>query len=155
KGFGPAVAEELSRMTGLTFEAAPDAFAALSANDALGHAHGGLKALATVLFKLANDIRLPASGPRAGPGRPTIPENEPGSSIMPGKVNPTQCEMLSMVCVQVLGNDVVVGLAGASGHLQLNVYRPVLAHAFLQSCRLLDDAMDGFKRHCVDGLEPN
>jgi fumarate hydratase class II len=118
-------------------------------------AHGALKTLAAALFKIANDIRLLASGPRSGFGELRIPENEPGSSIMPGKVNPTQAEALTMLCVQVLGNDVAIGIGGASGHLELNVYKPMLIHAFLQSARLLADGCRSFEEHCVRGIEPD
>lgn len=154
-GFGSAVADLLAQETGLPLVSAPNKFEALAACDALVHAHGALKTLAVSLMKIANDVRWLASGPRSGLGELTIPENEPGSSIMPGKVNPTQCEALTMACVQVLGNDVAVGLAGASGNFQLNVYRPVLIHNFLQSVRLLADGMDSFERHCVRGIEPH
>lgn len=136
-------------------ESAPNKFEALASHDGLVHAHGALKTLAAALFKIANDVRWLASGPRSGLGEVTIPENEPGSSIMPGKVNPTQCEALTMVCCQVFGNDVTVSLAGASGAFELNVYKPVIAHAFLQSVRLLGDAVASFDRHCAQGLEPD
>ena len=119
------------------------------------YAHGNLKGLAAALMKIANDIRLLASGPRCGIGEITIPENEPGSSIMPGKVNPTQCEALTMAACQVMGNDVVVNFGGAQGHLELNVFKPLIANAFLQSVRLLGDGMASFEEHCVRGIEPN
>ncbi|HEX5738326.1 MAG TPA: class II fumarate hydratase [Hydrogenophaga sp.] len=154
-GFGRVVAALLAQETGLPLVSAPNKFEALAACDALVHAHGALKTLAVSLMKIANDVRWLASGPRSGLGELALPENEPGSSIMPGKVNPTQCEALTMVCVQVLGNDVVVSLGGASGNFQLNVFRPVLIHNFLQSVRLLADGMDSFERHCVRGIEPN
>ena len=154
-GFGDAVAEQLAQETGLSLVSAPNKFEALAACDALVHAHGALKTLAVSLMKIANDVRWLASGPRSGLGELTIPENEPGSSIMPGKVNPTQCEALTMACVQVLGNDVAIGVGGASGNFQLNVFRPVVIHNFLQSVRLLADGMDSFERHCVRGMEPN
>ena len=153
-GFGDVVAKLLADETGLPLVSAPNKFEALAACDALVHAHGALKTLAASLMKIANDVRWLASGPRSGLGELAIPENEPGSSIMPGKVNPTQCEALTMACVQVLGNDVSIGIAGASGNFQLNVYRPVLIHNFLQSVRLLADGMDSFERHCVKGIEP-
>jgi fumarate hydratase, class II len=152
---GARVAARLQELTGHAFVTAPDKFEALSAHDALVFAHGGLKTLAASLTKIANDVRWLASGPRAGLAEITIPENEPGSSIMPGKVNPTQCEALTMACAQVLGNDVAVNLGGASGNFQLNVYKPLIAHAFLQSTRLLADGADGFREHCVAGLAPN
>ena len=154
-GFGGAVAELLAQETGLPLVSAPNKFEALAACDGLVHAHGTLKTLAVSLMKIANDVRWLASGPRSGLGELAIPENEPGSSIMPGKVNPTQCEALTMACVQVMGNDVAVSLGGASGNFQLNVFRPVLIHNFLQSVRLLADGMDSFEHHCVRGIEPN
>jgi fumarate hydratase class II len=149
------VAARVAELTGQPFVTAPNKFEALSAHDALVFAHGGLKALAASLTKIANDVRWLASGPRAGLGEITIPENEPGSSIMPGKVNPTQSEALCMACAQVLGNDVAINLGGAFGNFQLNVYKPLLIHAFLQSTRLLADGADSFREHCVAGLEPN
>ncbi len=153
--FGAKVAAELDRATGLRFVTAPNKFEALAAHDALVHAHGALKGLAAAAMKIANDVRWLASGPRSGLGEITIPENEPGSSIMPGKVNPTQCEALTMACARVFGNDVTVTLAGASGNFELNVYKPVIADAVLQSLRLLADALRSFERHCIRGLEPN
>ena len=152
--FGADVAAELDRMTGLGFVTAPNKFAALAAHDAIVRAHGALKALAAALTKIANDVRWLASGPRSGLGELQIPENEPGSSIMPGKVNPTQCEALTMLCCQVIGNDVAVSMAGASGNFELNVYKPVMIHNLLQSVRLLDDGMRGFDKHCAQGIEP-
>jgi fumarate hydratase class II len=152
--FGADVAAELDRMTGLGFVTAPNKFAALAAHDAIVRAHGALKALAVALTKIANDVRWLASGPRSGLGELQIPENEPGSSIMPGKVNPTQCEAMTMLCCQVIGNDVAVSMAGASGNFELNVYKPVMIHNLLQSVRLLDDGMRGFDRHCAQGIEP-
>jgi len=152
--FGAQVAAELDRLTGLGFVTAPNKFAALAAHDAIVRAHGALKALAAALTKIANDVRWLASGPRCGLGEIAIPENEPGSSIMPGKVNPTQCEAMTMLCCQVMGNDVAVGMAGASGNFELNVYKPVMVHNLLQSIRLLADGMNGFDRHCAQGLEP-
>lgn len=150
---GRAIAH-LAQWTGLPFVAAANRFEALGAKDALVFAHGTLKTVAASLFKIASDVRLLASGPRCGIGEIAIPENEPGSSIMPGKVNPTQAEALTMASVQVLGNDVTVGVAGMSGHLQLNAFMPVIAHAFLQSARLLADGCDSFREHCAAGLEP-
>ncbi|MCC6334420.1 MAG: class II fumarate hydratase [Myxococcales bacterium] len=155
KGFAEAVAAELALLTGLPVVSAPNKFEALSTCDALVHLHGALKGLATTLFKVASDVRLLASGPRAGLGELTVPENEPGSSIMPGKVNPTQCEMLTMACARVQANDVAVTLGGANGQLQLNVFRPLVIDAVLQSCRLLSDGMDGFRAHLVQGLQVN
>jgi fumarate hydratase class II len=152
--FGADVAAELDRMTGLGFVTAPNKFAALAAHDAIVRAHGALKALAAALTKIANDVRWLASGPRSGLGELRIPENEPGSSIMPGKVNPTQCEALTMLCCQVIGNDVALSMAGASGNFELNVYKPVMIHNLLQSVRLLDDGMRSFDRHCAQGIEP-
>ena len=153
--FAVRVAAELERMTGLGVVTAPNKFEALAAHDAIVHAHGALKTLAAALTKIANDVRWLASGPRCGLGEILIPANEPGSSIMPGKVNPTQCEALLMVCGQVFGNDVAVGWAGASGNLQLNVYKPLLAYNFLQSARLLTGAMRSFEQHCASGIEPD
>ena len=155
QGYAERVAGELARLTGLPFVTAPNKFEALAANDALVHAHGTLKGLAAALFKVANDVRWLASGPRSGIGELTLPENEPGSSIMPGKVNPTQCEALTMLCAQVMGNDVAIGLGGASGNFELNVFKPLIIHNFLQSCRLLGDGMSSFREHCVVGIEPN
>ena len=155
KGYAERVAKEIASLSGLPFVTAPNKFEALAANDALVHAHGALKGLAASLFKIANDVRWLASGPRSGLGEITIPENEPGSSIMPGKVNPTQCEALTMLCAQVLGNDAAIAVGGASGNFELNVYKPLLIHNFLQSCRLLADGMRSFREHCVDGLEAN
>lgn len=152
--FGARVADRLSILTGYPFVTAPNKFEALSAHDALVSAHGSLKTLAVGLTKLGNDVRWLASGPRAGLAEIEIPENEPGSSIMPGKVNPTQVEALCMVCAQVFGNDVAMTWGGASGNFQLNVYKPLLVHNFLQSARLLADSMDSFRIHCVDGLRP-
>ncbi|MGZ5182900.1 MAG: class II fumarate hydratase [Ramlibacter sp.] len=154
-GYAEKVAQELARLTGLPFVTAPNKFEVMAAADALVHAHGALKTLAASLFKIANDVRWLASGPRSGIGEISIPENEPGSSIMPGKVNPTQCEALTMVCCQVFGNDVAVNFGGASGNFELNVYRPMIAHDFLQSVRLLADGMRSFNDHCAVGIEPN
>ncbi|MEW6312962.1 MAG: class II fumarate hydratase [Pseudomonadota bacterium] len=151
--FGGRVSAELARQSGLPFRSAANKFAALSAHGALAAAHGALKTLAMALFKIANDIRWLASGPRSGLGELRIPENEPGSSIMPGKVNPTQCEALSMICCQVFGNDAAIGIGGASGNFELNVYKPLLAHDFLQSLRLLADGMASFEQHCARGIE--
>jgi fumarate hydratase class II len=153
--FGDRVAAELARLTGLPFVSAPNKFEALAANDALVHAHGALKTLAASLTKIANDVRWLASGPRSGLGEITIPENEPGSSIMPGKVNPTQCEALTMACAQVFGNDVAVNIGGAAGNFELNVYRPLVVSAFLQSVRLLGDGAASFDEHCARGIEPD
>ncbi|MDO8301154.1 class II fumarate hydratase [Lacisediminimonas sp.] len=153
--FGARVAAELAGRSGLAFRSADNKFAALAAHDELVLAHGALKVLAAALNKIANDIRWLASGPRSGLGEITIPENEPGSSIMPGKVNPTQAEALTMVCAQVFGNDVAVGFGGASGNFELNVYKPLLIHNFLQSVRLLADGMHSFDVHCVRGIEPD
>ena len=154
-GFAEQVAAELARHTGLPLVSAPNKFEALASCDALVHAHGALKGLAASLMKIANDVRWLASGPRSGLGELSIPENEPGSSIMPGKVNPTQCEALTMLCCQVMGNDVAINLGGASGNFELNVFRPMVAHNFLQSVRLLADGMASFNAHCAVGIEPN
>jgi fumarate hydratase class II len=145
----------IARLTGHGFVSAANKFEVMAAADALVHAHGALKTLAASLMKIANDVRWLASGPRSGLGEITIPENEPGSSIMPGKVNPTQCEALTMVCCQVFGNDVAINFGGASGNFELNVYRPMIAHNLLQSVRLLADAMASFDEHCAAGIEPN
>ena len=154
-GFGEKVAAELSSRTGLGFAAAPNKFAALAGHEALLFSHGALKTLAAALMKIANDVRWLASGPRSGLGELSLPENEPGSSIMPGKVNPTQCEALTMLCAQVMGNDVAVNIGGASGNFELNVFKPLLIHNFLQSVRLLADGMASFEEHCVRGIEAN
>ncbi len=155
KGFSEKVIARLVARAGQPFVSAPSKFEALAGNDALVHAHGAIKTLAVSLHKIANDVRWLASGPRCGIGEITIPDNEPGSSIMPGKVNPTQCEAMTMACAQVLGNDVTIGFAGANGNFELNVYKPVIVHAFLQSARLLADASDSFRQHCMSGLMPN
>ncbi len=155
KGYAEQVAAELARLTGLPFVTAPNKFEALAAHDAIVHAHGALKTLAASLFKIANDVRWLASGPRSGLGELSIPENEPGCSIMPGKVNPTQCEALTMVCAQVFGNDVAINIGGASGNFELNVYQPMIAYNVLQSIRLLADGMRSFNDHCAVGIEPN
>ena len=153
--FGTLVAEELARLTGLPFVSAPNKFEALATHDALVGAHGALKTIAASLAKIANDVRWMASGPRSGLGEISIPENEPGSSIMPGKVNPTQCEALTMACAQVFGNDVAINFGGASGNFELNVYKPLVIHNFLQSARLLGDGAASFDQHCARGIEPN
>ena len=155
RGYAEAVARELARLTGLPFVTAPNKFEALASCDALVQAHGALKGLAASLMKIANDVRWLASGPRSGLGEISIPENEPGSSIMPGKVNPTQSEALTMLCAQVLGNDVAISIGGASGNFELNVFRPMIAHNFQQSVRLLADGMASFNDHCAAGIEPN
>lgn len=155
KGFADKMARKISEFTGLHFISAPNKFEALAANDAIVHAHGALKGLAGSLFKIANDIRWLASGPRSGLGEITIPENEPGSSIMPGKVNPTQCEAMTMICAQVMGNDVAVNFGGASGNFELNVFKPLIIHNFLQSVRLLTDGCHSFDEFCARGIEPN
>ncbi len=153
--FGEEVAKELSELLGQDFVTAPNKFHALTSKDAVAFAHGALKALAADLMKIANDVRFLASGPRCGLGELRIPENEPGSSIMPGKVNPTQCEALTMVAVQVMGNDAAIGFAASQGNFELNVYMPVILYNFLQSARLLADAMDSFNRNCAAGIEAN
>ncbi|MFC5497759.1 class II fumarate hydratase [Caenimonas terrae] len=154
-GYAENVAAELSRLTGLPFVSAPSKFEAMASCDALVHAHGALKTLAASMMKIANDIRWLASGPRSGIGEISIPENEPGSSIMPGKVNPTQSEAVTMLCCQVFGNDVAINFGGASGNFELNVFRPMIAHNFLQSVRLLADGMVSFNDHCAVGIVPN
>ena len=155
KGYDVATATEIARITKLPFVTAPNKFESLAANDALVNAHGALKTVAASLFKIANDVRWLASGPRAGLSEITIPENEPGSSIMPGKVNPTQCEAITMLAAQIMGNDVAITVGGASGNFELNVYKPLMIHNFLQTCRLIADGSDSFRQHCVDGIEPN
>jgi fumarate hydratase class II len=153
--FAGRVCALLAAETGLPFVEAKNKFAALAGHEALVFAHGALKTLAAALAKIANDVRLAASGPRSGLGELRIPENEPGSSIMPGKVNPTQAEALTMLCAQVMGNDVALNIGGAGGHFELNVYKPMIVHAFLQSLRLLADGCRSFDEHCARGIEPN
>ncbi len=155
KGYAERVAAEIASLTGLPFVTAPNKFEALASADGLVHAHGALKTLAASLMKIANDVRWLASGPRSGIGELSIPENEPGSSIMPGKVNPTQSEAVTMLCCQVFGNDVAINMGGASGNFELNVFRPMIAHNFLQSVRLLADGMVSFNDHCAAGIAPN
>jgi fumarate hydratase class II len=153
--FAARVCRRLARETGLPFTEAGNKFAGLAGHEPLVFAHGALKTLAAAACKIANDIRLLSSGPRSGLGELRIPENEPGSSIMPGKVNPTQAEALTMLCAQVIGNDAAVAIGAASGHLELNVYKPMIIHAFLQSARLLADGCRSFDEHCARGIEPN
>ena len=153
-GFAEGVAERIARITGLKFTTAPNKFEALAAHDAMVFTHGAINTVAASLFKIANDIRFLGSGPRSGLGELSLPENEPGSSIMPGKVNPTQCEALTMVCAQIMGNQTTMTVAGASGHFELNVFNPVMAYNFLQSVRLMADAAVSFTDHCVVGIEP-
>jgi fumarate hydratase class II len=148
-------ARHIATLTGLPFRTAPNKFAALAGHEALLSLHGALKTLAATLTKIANDVRWLASGPRSGLGEITIPENEPGSSIMPGKVNPTQCEAMTMVAAQVMGNDVAVNIGGASGNFELNVFKPLIIHNVLQSLRLLGDVCTNFDRFCATGIEPN
>ena len=155
KGYPDKVCAALAELTGYPFKPAPNKFALLGGKEAIVEAHGALNTLATALFKIANDVRWLASGPRCGIGEIKIPENEPGSSIMPGKVNPTQAEAMTMVCVHVMGNNAAVSFAGASGNFELNVYKPMLIHNVLESTRLLTDAMQSFTEHCVVGIEPN
>ena len=153
-GFGDRVARTLATLTGQPFVSAPNKFQALGSHEADVAMSGALRTLACALMKIANDVRWLASGPRAGLGELAIPENEPGSSIMPGKVNPTQCEALTMVCAQVMANDVAVGIGGASGNFELNVYKPLICHNLLRSVRLLADACRSFREHCAEGIEP-
>ncbi len=155
EGYSELVAKHIAEFTALPFITAPNKFEALAAHDAIVESHGALKQLAVSLNKIANDIRMMASGPRSGIGEITIPANEPGSSIMPGKVNPTQCEALTMVCAQVLGNDVAISVGGTQGHYELNVFKPMMAANFLQSAQLLGDAALSFEAHCASGIEPN
>ncbi|MTD94259.1 class II fumarate hydratase [Hyphomicrobium sp. xq] len=154
KGFAEKVAERIAAITQLPFTSAPNKFEALAAHDAMVMSHGAINTMAAALFKIANDIRLLGSGPRSGLGELSLPENEPGSSIMPGKVNPTQCEALTQVCVQIFGNNAAVTFAGSQGHFELNVYNPVMAYNFLQSVRLMADAAVSFTDNCVVGIEP-
>lgn len=154
-GYDVKVAAYIAQFTGHPFVTAPNKFEALASHDAIVEAHGALKQLAVSLNKIANDIRMLASGPRSGIGEILIPENEPGSSIMPGKVNPTQCEAMTMVCAQVMGNDVAITIGGTQGHYELNVFKPLLASNFLQSAKLLGDACVSFDEHCAQGIEPN
>ncbi|HKO76702.1 MAG TPA: class II fumarate hydratase, partial [Flavobacterium sp.] len=155
KGYDTKVAEYISKFTGHPFVTASNKFEALAAHDAIVETHGALKQLAVSLNKIANDIRMLASGPRSGIGEILIPENEPGSSIMPGKVNPTQCEALTMVCAQVIGNDMAITVGGMQGQYELNVFKPMMAANFLQSAELLGDACHSFDIHCAQGIEPN
>ena len=155
KGYDVVVARHIAEFTGLPFVTAQNKFEALASHDAIVEAHGALKQIAVSLNKIANDIRLLASGPRSGIGEIIIPANEPGSSIMPGKVNPTQCEAMTMVCAQVIGNDATIAVGGMQGHFELNVFKPVMAANFLQSAQLLGDAAVSFDIHCVSGIEPN
>ena len=154
-GFGKKAAEEIASITKLPFQTAENKFEALGAQDSIVELSGALKTISVSLFKIANDIRWLASGPRSGLGEIILPANEPGSSIMPGKVNPTQCEAMTMLCTQVMGNDVTIGFSGASGNFELNVYRPVLAYNILQSIRLLSDGCNSFTEHAIAGIEPN
>jgi fumarate hydratase, class II len=153
--FARRVAARLAELASLPFVTAPNKFEAMAGKDALVFAHGALKTTAAALNKIANDVRWLSSGPRSGIGEITIPENEPGSSIMPGKVNPTQSEAMTMLCAQVMGNDVTVNIAGMSGNFELNVFMPVIAHAVLQSCRLIADGCDSFRENCAAGIEPS
>ena len=155
EGFAESVAGNIAKLTGLPFKTAPNKFETLAGQDSIVELSGSLKTLAVSLFKVANDIRWLASGPRSGIGEIIIPSNEPGSSIMPGKVNPTQCEAMTMVCAQIMGNDLTISIAGASGNFELNVYRPVIAYNIIQSIRLLNDACDSFRENCVDGITAN
>ena len=155
KGYSEKVAQYIAEFTGLPFITAPNKFEALAAHDAIVETHGALKQLAVSLNKITNDIRMMASGPRSGIGEIIIPANEPGSSIMPGKVNPTQCEALTMVCAQVMGNDVAITVAGTQGHYELNVFKPVMAANCIQSAQLLGDACESFTENCAKGIEPN
>tara|TARA_Y100001970_G_scaffold85754_1_gene108132 strand:- start:868 stop:2262 length:1395 start_codon:yes stop_codon:yes gene_type:complete len=155
EGFAESVAKNIASITRLPFKSASNKFEAVATQDSIVELSGSLKTLAASLFKIANDIRWLASGPRSGIGEIIIPSNEPGSSIMPGKVNPTQCEAMTMVCTQVMGNDLTISIAGASGNFELNVFRPVIAYNIIQSIRLLNDACDSFRKNCIDGITPN
>jgi fumarate hydratase class II len=154
KGFAEMIAERIAAITQLPFKTAPNKFEALAAHDAMVMSHGAINTVAAGLFKIANDIRLLGSGPRSGLGELSLPENEPGSSIMPGKVNPTQCEALTQVCVQIFGNNTAITFAGSQGHFELNVYNPVMGYNFLQSVRLMADAAISFTDNCIVGIEP-
>jgi fumarate hydratase class II len=154
KGYAPLVAEKIAALTGLPFITAPNKFEALAAHDGIVEAHGALKTVAVSLMKIANDIRILSSGPRAGIGEIFIPDNEPGSSIMPGKVNPTQCEAMTMVAAQVLGNDVAINIGGSNGHFELNVFKPMMIYNFLHSARLIGDVCRSFNDRCATGIEP-
>ena len=153
-GFDKMVAEKIAAITGMGYTTAPNKFEALAAHDAMVFSHGAINTVAASLFKIANDIRLLGSGPRSGLGELSLPENEPGSSIMPGKVNPTQCEAMTQVCVQIFGNNAALTFADSQGHFELNVYNPVMAYNFLQSVRLMADAAVSFTDNCVVGIEP-
>ena len=153
-GFAEAVADKIAAITGLPFTTAPNKFEALAAHDAMVFSHGAINTVAASLFKIANDIRFLGSGPRSGLGELALPENEPGSSIMPGKVNPTQCEAMTQVCVQIFGNNAALTFADSQGHFELNVYNPVMAYNFLQSVRLMADAAVSFTDNCIVGIEP-
>jgi fumarate hydratase class II len=153
-GFDKMVAANIAKITGMAFTTAPNKFEALAAHDAMVFAHGAINTVAASLFKIANDIRLLGSGPRSGLGELSLPENEPGSSIMPGKVNPTQCEAMTQVCAQIFGNHATITFADSQGHFELNVYNPVMAYNFLQSVRLVADAAVSFTDNCVAGIEP-
>ena len=155
KTFGKQIAQEISKITKIDFKTAPNKFEALAANDPIVEFSGSLKTAATSLFKIANDIRFLGSGPRCGFGELSLPENEPGSSIMPGKVNPTQAEAATMVCIQIMGNDAAIGFAGSQGHFELNVYKPLLSYNILQSLQLLGDACNSFAKNCVKGIKAN
>ncbi|HEX2900478.1 MAG TPA: class II fumarate hydratase, partial [Bacteroidia bacterium] len=154
KGYAPLVAQKIAELTGLPFITAPNKFEALAAHDGIVEAHGALKTVAVSLMKIANDIRMLSSGPRAGIGEIYIPDNEPGSSIMPGKVNPTQCEAMTMVAAQVLGNDVAINIGGSNGHFELNVFKPMMIYNFLHSARLIGDVCQSFNERCASGIEP-
>ncbi|MCY7761227.1 class II fumarate hydratase [Bacillus spizizenii] len=153
--FGEVVSEEISKFTGQYFKSSPNKFHALTSHDEITYVHGAMKALAADLMKIANDVRWLSSGPRCGIGEISIPENEPGSSIMPGKVNPTQCEALTMIAAQVMGNDATIGFASSQGNFELNVFKPVIIYNFLQSVQLLSDGIKSFHDHCAVGIEPN
>ncbi len=155
KGYSETVAKHIASISGLPFVTAKNKFEALSAHDAIVESSGALKRLAVSLMAIANNVRMLASGPRCGIGEILIPENEPGSSIMPGKVNPTQAEAMTMVCAQVIGNDAAITVAGTHGHFQLNVFKPVMIYNLLESARLLGDACESFDEHCASGIEPN
>ena len=155
KGYSKKVVENISKNSGLKFKESPNKFEGIASHDCIVEMHGALKTVAASIYKISNDIRLMGSGPRSGLGELILPANEPGSSIMPGKVNPTQCEAISMVCAQIIGNDMAVSFAGANGHFELNVFKPLFAYNIIESSKILGDACLSFAKNCIDGLKPN
>ena len=155
KGYSKKVVENISKNSGFKFKESPNKFEGIASHDCIVEMHGAIKTAATSIYKISNDIRLMGSGPRSGLGELILPANEPGSSIMPGKVNPTQCEAISMVCAQIIGNDVAVSFAGANGHFELNVFKPLFAYNIIESSKILGDACLSFSKNCIEGLKPN